>query len=176
MAVATTTITLGTLGAGGLAAALAGGAALAGAIGLGVAGIAALVHKKEGNRGYRGGKRRGHGGHGHYRGKRSVEDESAALQNLLQVIRAEDVTGCGMKLVCELAGLREEALMEEELAILDLVGPVVRPGEGLLPPGGAGDYKAAKMYGLQQGNCSQAFPLCPLNGTELMGAVMNYLP
>ncbi|KAK7075136.1 hypothetical protein SK128_009534 [Halocaridina rubra] len=132
-------------------------------------------------KGYGGGGGYGYKRHGYAYGnyrrkKRSADEESAAVTNLLQVIRNEDVTGCGLKLVCELAGMREEELYEEEIAILNLVGPVVPPGHGLLPPGGAGDYKIARLFGQQHGDCSLAFPLCPFNGTELMGALMSFLP
>lgn len=104
-------------------------------------------------------------------------DTEWRMQNALELVRAEDVTGCGMRLVCELAGQEEEDLVQEELAILALLGPDVKPGEGVLPPGGArGEYLQARNFGAQGGDCGAAFPMCPLNGSQLMDTVMAYLP
>lgn len=103
--------------------------------------------------------------------------EDWRMQNALELVRAEDVTGCGMRLVCELAGQEEEDLVQEELAILALLGPDVKPGEGVLPPGGArGEYLQARSFGGRGGDCGAAFPMCPLNGSQLMDTVMAYLP
>ncbi|XP_069979349.1 uncharacterized protein [Penaeus vannamei] len=163
----TTGVLAGTAGGAGLA-----GLAVAGAVGLGVLGLAALASRGGGRRN-RGGRRKGH-----RRGRRSVDDaEDWRMQNALELVRAEDVTGCGMRLVCELAGQEEEDLVQEELAILALLGPDVKPGEGVLPPGGArGEYLQARSFGGRGGDCGAAFPMCPLNGSQLMDTVMAYLP
>ncbi|KAK3870078.1 hypothetical protein Pcinc_024660 [Petrolisthes cinctipes] len=102
------------VGGAGLVAA----AAVAGAVGLGLAGLAAL--------GGRGRRRRRKGGRKRY--GRDVtttagaeEDERAALMRLLEVIREEDVSGCGRRLMCELAASDPTQLEEEHLAILDLL-------------------------------------------------------
>ncbi|XP_068246310.1 uncharacterized protein [Palaemon carinicauda] len=175
-------LTLGTLGAGSFVA-LAGGTAIAGAIGLGIAGLAVLLSRQKDYRKKQQKKERyqqnsANQQDSYYRrtsrGKRAAK--SSAVNNLLQVIREEDVTGCGLKLVCELAGTTEEELGTEERAILDLIGPIVPPGEGLLPSGGARDYMLAKAFGQQYGNCTQAFPNCHLQGTDIMANVMNFLP
>ncbi|XP_037788438.1 uncharacterized protein LOC119583805 [Penaeus monodon] len=109
----TTGVLAGTAGGAGLA-----GLAVAGAVGLGVLGLAALASRGGGRRN-RGGRRKGH-----RRGRRSsVEDaDDWRMQNALELVRAEDVTGCGMRLVCELASQEEEDLVQEELAILALLG------------------------------------------------------
>ncbi|XP_066953763.1 uncharacterized protein [Macrobrachium rosenbergii] len=167
-------LTLGTLGA----------AAIAGAIGLGIAGLAVLHSERKGDRRKNKKRRNNLGGlrQDSYRRRgarvrRAVSGDSAtAVQNLLQVIREEDVTGCGLKLVCELAGARAEELGTEERAILDLIGPAVPPGEGLLASGGARDYMWAKAFGQQRGNCAQAFPDCHFSGAEIMATVRNFLP
>ncbi|XP_042877382.1 uncharacterized protein LOC122256633 [Penaeus japonicus] len=162
----TTGVLAGTAGGAGLA-----GLAVAGAVGLGVLGLAALAS--------RGGGRRNRGGKRRHRGRRSnVEaEEDWRMQNALELVRAEDVTGCGMRLVCELATQEEEDLVQEELAILAMLGPDVKPGEGVLPPGGArGAYLQARTFGGRGGDCGAAFPMCPLNGTQLMDTVMAYLP
>ncbi|XP_037788427.1 uncharacterized protein LOC119583796 [Penaeus monodon] len=164
----TTGVLAGTAGGAGLA-----GLAVAGAVGLGVLGLAALASRGGGRRN-RGGRRKGH-----RRGRRSsVEDaDDWRMQNALELVRAEDVTGCGMRLVCELASQEEEDLVQEELAILALLGPYVKPGEGVLPPGGArGEYLQARSFGGRGGDCGAAFPMCALNGTQLMDTVMAYLP
>ncbi|XP_069979348.1 uncharacterized protein [Penaeus vannamei] len=162
----TTGVVAGTAGGAGLA-----GLAVAGAVGLGVLGLAALASRGAG-RGSGGGRNKGY-----RRGRRSVDDAGRRMQNALELVRAEDVTGCGMRLVCELAGQEEEDLVQEELAILALLGPDVTPGEGVLPPGGArGEYLQARSFGGRGGDCGAAFPMCPLNGSQLMDTVMAYLP
>ncbi|XP_042203352.1 uncharacterized protein LOC121853348 [Homarus americanus] len=162
-----------TVGAGIAAAA---GVAVAGAVGLGLLGLAA---------GSRGGRRRGgRRRQGNFRrfGReageevRQQQEEQEALERTLELIRVEDVTGCGLRLMCELAATPSETLLQEQMAILNLVGPSVRPGEGLLPPGATGDYLAAKSLGAAGGDCGLAFPECPLGGTQLMDQVMAYLP
>ncbi|XP_047477322.1 uncharacterized protein LOC125030948 [Penaeus chinensis] len=168
----TTTITTGVLAGTAGGAGLAG-LAVAGAVGLGVLGVAALASRGGGRRN-RGGRR-----NGHRRGRRSTveDDDDWRMQNALELVRAEDVTGCGMRLVCELASQEEEDLVQEELAILALLGPDVKPGEGVLPPGGArGEYLQARSFGGRGGDCGAAFPMCPHNGTQLMDTVMAYLP
>lgn len=163
----TTAITLGLGGLGGGAALAAAGLATAGAVGLGLAAAGAFR---------RGGRRRG-GRRGGRRHGRDVEEESESevLQRVLSLIRQQDVTGCGMRLVCELAGIAEEDLDEEQMAILNLVEPRIKPGEGVLPPGGFGDYKIAKTMGQTHENCSTSFPLCSLNGNQLMEVVNSYV-
>ena len=49
------------------------------------------------------------------------EEENDNLENFLEVVRRQDVTGCGLRLVCELAQERGELYPEHE-AILDIVG------------------------------------------------------
>ncbi|XP_042877374.1 uncharacterized protein LOC122256626 [Penaeus japonicus] len=112
------------------------------------------------------------------KGEAGAQDEEwPALENLLHGVRQGHDVGCGRRLLCELAQEDEEALSLEELEILSLVGPDVTPGEGLLPPGGAsGEFARARAFGRDGGDCGAAFPLCPLNGTQLMDSVMAYLP
>ncbi|XP_037782935.1 uncharacterized protein LOC119579263 [Penaeus monodon] len=182
----TTTVAVGGLGLG------LGAAALAGAVGLGLAAAAAAAFggrnrggNKGGYRGHHGGGYGHHGGgyghHGGYGGyhrrRRSVEEDSEALDNLMALIRQEDVTGCGMRLMCELGAAPEDELTVEELSILHLVGPIVKPGEGVLPSGSAtSQYRNAKDFGREGGECAKAFPMCPLDRAQLMDTVMNYLP
>ncbi|XP_042877366.1 probable H/ACA ribonucleoprotein complex subunit 1 [Penaeus japonicus] len=184
----TTTVAVGGLGLG------LGAAALAGAVGLGLAAVAFGGRNRGGNKGgYRGGYghhggggygHHGGGGYGHHGGyggyhrrRRSVEDESEALDNLMALIRQEDVTGCGLKLMCELGAAPEDELTVEELSIMHLVGPIVKPGEGVLPSGSATThYRDAKTFGQEGGECAKEFPMCPLNRAQLMETVMNYLP
>lgn len=55
--------------------------------------------------------------------------------------------------------------------------PVVKPGEGVLPSGSAtSQYRSAKDFGQEGGECATAFPMCPLDRAQLMDTVMNYLP
>nr|XP_053644746.1 uncharacterized protein LOC128697213 [Cherax quadricarinatus]XP_053644747.1 uncharacterized protein LOC128697213 [Cherax quadricarinatus] len=176
-----------TIGAGGAAAAAAAAIAAAGAVGLGALGVAALSRRRSRSRGHRntyGGYRNTYGGSRHRRSGRrrhrnrygrNVEKEpQVELEEALNKIRKTDVTGCGLRLVCDLAAT--DRLSVEELAILQLIGPTVKPGEGLLPPGASGEYKQAKWYGESGGDCHEAFPDCPYNGTQLMNIVMDYLP
>ncbi|KAG7173306.1 putative DM4/DM12 family-like protein 29, partial [Homarus americanus] len=153
--------------------------------GLGLAGLAlyGASGRSGGNRGYGGYSHHGgyggghHGGsYGYHRRRRSPEEDSAALENLMEVIRAEDVSGCGRRLVCELAANNQQSLTVEELSILNLVGSSVKPGEGVLPRGASQEYKEARGLGEAGGDCDKVFPKCPLTGAQLMGAVMAYLP
>ncbi|XP_066959360.1 uncharacterized protein [Macrobrachium rosenbergii] len=161
------TFTVGT----GAAVAAGVAAAAAGAVGLGLLGAAALSRRGGGRFGRRGGRNR------FGRQAQKQVEESNALERALDLIRQQDVTGCGMRLVCELAGLREENLTEEEKAILDIVEPRPKAGEGVLPSSsGAVDYKIAKELGHRHADCSLTFPLCSFNGTQLMNIVDGYLP
>ncbi|CAL4100080.1 unnamed protein product [Meganyctiphanes norvegica] len=163
---ATTTVAIGV---GGLAA----GAAVLGAIGLGAAALGLL---RSGSR--RGGGRRRGGRRGGHRGRRQAQDqeETDRLERFLQVIRYEDVTGCALRLACELAGMEEDQMAIEELAIVNLLSPVTAPGQGLLPNSASADYKAALTAGSKGKNCAKEYPICPYNSTVLMNTVMNYLP
>ncbi|XP_068227492.1 uncharacterized protein [Palaemon carinicauda] len=171
-----TTVTTGvTIGVGSLAAGAA--VAAAGAVGLGLLGVAHLF-RRDNNKSYGNSHGHGHGyGYGH-RHRRTAEEDEAAISNILNLIRQEDITGCGLKFMCELAR-RERASEElalEELSVLSLVGTVVTPDEGPQPEGAVGEYTRAKALGMEGGNCSEAYPLCALNGTQLMETVMAYLP
>ncbi|KAK4305702.1 hypothetical protein Pmani_022409 [Petrolisthes manimaculis] len=200
MATTTTVTSVGLLG-GGLAA-----AAVAGAVGLGLAGLAlAGKGRRGGNKGYGyggyghgggGGGGYGYGGgYGHHRGRRATdvydeedidddvvdddndEGQRVHIENVLEMVKAQDVTGCGRRLVCELGSADPRRLTVEELSILNLVGDGVVPGEGVLPPGGAsGHFKTARGWGESGGDCGLAYHTCPLNGKQLMQLVMEYLP
>lgn len=41
---------------------------------------------------------------------------------------------------------------------------------------GAMDYKVAKTIGQHNGNCHLNFPLCALNGTEILTIVDSFIP
>lgn len=108
-----------TIGAGVGAAALGGAAlaGLAGAVGLGLAGLALRGRGRGRGRG-----RFGRGRGGGRRFGRSIDDETAAVERVMSLIRAEDGSGCGRRLTCELGAKDEATLTEEERAILELVG------------------------------------------------------
>lgn len=174
-----TTITVG---------AAAAAVALAGVIGLKVAGLAALAfhggrsHGGHGgyghsqhSHGYGGHHQHGHG-YGYGRKKRSAELEAEALEGVMEMIRQEDVSGCGLRLVCELGAAEEGQLSIEEISILNLVGPVIQPGEGLLPDSASVDYRAARTYGSSNINCTEAYPKCPIAGEFLMDSVISHIP
>ncbi|XP_064115266.1 uncharacterized protein LOC135221419 [Macrobrachium nipponense] len=152
-----------------------GAAQLAGAVGLGIASLAAqaivgsVVGGRGGGRG--GGSRRG----SHNRYGRDLKDEREALDNLLEMVFLQDGTGCGMKLVCDLAGKEEDELVGEDLNILALVGPGVPPGEGLLPKSGADVYRNARYIGETGAPCDKIFASCPMNGTEIRGITQKFL-
>ncbi|KAK7068907.1 hypothetical protein SK128_012586 [Halocaridina rubra] len=99
------------------------------------------------------------------------ESEEKVLQRALNLIRQQDVTGCGMKLVCELAGLREEDLSEEQRSILTLVDQVPNDGKG-----GISDYKRAMGMGEANWNCGKYFSMCTVSGRELMQTIDYFLP
>ena len=99
-----------TIGAGAAAAAV-GSALAAGALGL------ALLA-----RGHRGGGRRKNRHHGYSRHGRSVAEEQQQIEKFLEEIRIKDVSGCGKRLVCELAAKDPELLTQEQDNILDTVG------------------------------------------------------
>ncbi|XP_045599164.2 uncharacterized protein [Procambarus clarkii] len=165
-----------TIGAGSAAAAAAVAVAAAGAVGIGVLGAAALRRRSRSRSGqrYGYGSRRTRRGRGRRFGRQVKRDSAEELEEALNSIRKSDLTGCGKRLVCELA--TRDKLSVEEMAILQLFGPTIKPGEGFLPPGATGEYKAAKTYGESGGDCGQAFPACPYNGSQLMNIVMEYLP
>ena len=108
-------------------AGLAPAAFIAGAVSLGLAGIALEFRRR--NRYYYNPYYR------NFRAKRSAAkkikkvknenrdlEEEQRLEQLMQVIREEDVTKCGMKLVCELAAYPYKDLTDEAAGILDIVG------------------------------------------------------
>ena len=131
-----------TLLAGGLLGPSIAAAALAGALGLG---LAAHVLRGRGGRdndnrykhnggydsyshsGYHdsGYQDSGYGHHGKRRRRRreiKSQSDDERLSQLLEVIRREDVTECGLRLVCDLASVPIEELTEDEIAILELIG------------------------------------------------------
>lgn len=104
------------------------------------------------------------------------EDEDAH-NRLLEVASEQDESGCGKRLVCELAAAEaedEREMLEEELAILEFVGDLV-PGEDLRAQGAALDYKLAKAQGMEGRDCGLLYPSCIYNGTEIMTSVLAYL-
>ncbi|XP_027233524.2 uncharacterized protein [Penaeus vannamei] len=107
-------------------------------------------------------------------------DASATEGELLQGLRREDAAWCGLRLLCELVATAEasaEDLGEGELALLNLIGPVAKPGEGLLPPSGVLEAsQAAGGSGLRKGACAEAFPLCPLEATKILSAGAGLVP
>ncbi|XP_068227491.1 uncharacterized protein [Palaemon carinicauda] len=140
---------------------------LAGAVGLGIASIAAHFTRR--------GRRNGFGRH-HYRYGRSADDDSAAVQKTMNLIRQQDFSGCGLKLVCELASMEGDQLTLEEMDILSLVGTSIKPGEGLLPGSALQEYQAARGLGEYGHDCALVFPSCPFNSSQLIETVMSYLP
>ncbi|XP_037783693.1 uncharacterized protein LOC119579916 [Penaeus monodon] len=135
----------------------------AGAVGLSIASLAAVLKQPYGNR--------------HRRYGRSIRGDSAALERTMALIRQEDVTGCGMRLVCELGALPARHRGGHEDAILELVGRVP-PGSDLRAAGetALGQYRLSRALGEGGGDCARAFPLCPFNGTQLMQTVSGYVP
>ncbi|XP_042882275.1 uncharacterized protein LOC122259513, partial [Penaeus japonicus] len=91
--------------ASGIAAAF-----VVGAVGLGIASVARTLANIR--------FRRRH----HFRYGRSIREDSAALERTMALIRKEDVTGCGMRLVCELGALPAHRRDAHGDAILELVG------------------------------------------------------
>lgn len=111
-----TTVTVGLVGGAGVAAA----AAVAGAVGLGLLALAGLGRRSSSRR------RSGYRKHGRYGREVPAAEaqiqEQADLENLLEDVWRQDETGCGRRLLCELAKEDEEELSQEELDILSLVG------------------------------------------------------
>ncbi|ROT62531.1 hypothetical protein C7M84_019618 [Penaeus vannamei] len=105
------------------------------------------------------------------------EEDEETHNRLLEVVSEQDESGCGKRLVCELAAAEaedERELLEEELAILEFVGDLV-PGEDLRAQGAALDYKLAKAQGMEGRDCGLLYPSCIYNGTEIMTSVLAYL-
>ncbi|XP_064115254.1 uncharacterized protein LOC135221404 [Macrobrachium nipponense] len=165
-----TTYTI-TIGAAGLAAGAAA-VAVAGAVGLGLAGVAALFSRRGGTRR----KNKKHQKKTYSRYGREDDDGQDNLKRMMELIRREDVTGCGLRLMCELAAENPRDLIDEEMAILDLVGAPLTPGEDIRGLGALGEYREAKALGLSHGSCGKTYFMCPLNGTQLMETVMGFLP
>ncbi|XP_037783344.1 uncharacterized protein LOC119579531 [Penaeus monodon] len=152
-----------------MAAVAASGIAAAfvvGAVGLGVASVARTLANIRFRRRY------------HYRYGRSLGGDAAALERTMALIRQEDVTGCGMRLVCELGALPARGARED--AILELVGTLppgsdlraLSTGEGV---SALEEYRRARSLGERGHDCEKAFRFCPFNGTELMSAVVGYV-
>ncbi|KAK4308966.1 hypothetical protein Pmani_019385 [Petrolisthes manimaculis] len=151
-----------------------GAAAVAGAVGLGIVAAAATgVYR---NHGYGGGG--GSGGGVEHNNNNSGGDGSLSLLlgDAMEMVKAQDVSGCGRRLVCELASGHPQTLTVHELAILKFVGSGVVPGEGVLPPDALLQYKTAKGYGEGGKDCGQLYLHCPYNSTQLMQVIMHYLP
>ncbi|XP_063606311.1 probable H/ACA ribonucleoprotein complex subunit 1 [Penaeus indicus] len=180
----------GGFGGSGAAAASAS-AAFSGAINLGLLSFGGGRGGVGGFRGGRGGGFRGRGrgrGNGGFQGVggfflsrfgRDVgEDEDEDTHGrLMEIISDQDESGCGKRLVCELAAAEaedERQLLMEELAILKFVGDIV-PGEDLRAQGAALDYKLAKERGMEGRDCGLLYPSCIYNGTEIMTSVLAYL-
>ncbi|XP_064115257.1 uncharacterized protein LOC135221407 [Macrobrachium nipponense] len=159
-----------TIGSGSIVAGAA--TAVAGAVGLGFLGVASIFRRRSRSRS----KHRPTGGYGRRRRRAAKNKKNVAIGNSLRLIRQEDVTGCGLKFMCELAKRDPTGLTVEELSVLNLVGPVVRPGEGLLPDRAIDDYRRAKALGQGGGSCSEAYPLCAFSGSQLMETVSGFLP
>ncbi|XP_047477920.1 probable H/ACA ribonucleoprotein complex subunit 1 [Penaeus chinensis] len=177
------------LGGAGAAAASAT-AAFSGAVNLG---LLSFGGGRGGFGGFRGGRGGGFRGRGRGRGRggfgggglffsrftRDVgEDEDEDTHGrLIEIISDQDESGCGKRLVCELAAAEaedERQLLMEELAILEFVGDIV-PGEDLRAQGAALDYKLAKERGMEGRDCGLLYPSCIYNGTEIMTSVLAYL-
>ncbi|KAF2359414.1 Protein of unknown function DM4/12 [Trinorchestia longiramus] len=186
---------------GGLVGPSIAAAALAGAVALGIGALALSKRRKSHGYGHGYGHGHGHGhggGHGHHghssdhgydrsdvtkaaryghkrRKREVVGNEQQRGEMLMQVIRQQDTTGCGLKMVCQLAALDEDELAEEELAVMNLV-QFVPPGESRLPTSGADDYHTALSMGRTGGNCTHVYASCPIDGIRIMDTVMAFLP
>ncbi|CAL4067423.1 unnamed protein product [Meganyctiphanes norvegica] len=101
-------------------------------------------------------------------------EEQLELQETLELIRKHDTTGCGKRLMCELANMDQEQLTVEELSILNLVSHNTQ--SGVRPNQASQEYLDAKTKGQQGEDCGQVYPLCKMNGKQLMSIVMDYLP
>lgn len=115
-----TTVTVGLVGGAGVAAA----AAVAGAVGLGLlalAGIGRRSSRRSSRRSYRH-KNSHRYGREAPAAEKQEQEQAAALENLLEDVRLQDETGCGRRLLCELAKEDEQELSQEEFDILSLVG------------------------------------------------------
>ncbi|KAG7156796.1 uncharacterized protein LOC121853346 [Homarus americanus] len=155
----------------GTGSAILSGTLLSGA-GLGVlaaAGVIGIVMAAQVTQTFRSGRRLGSN-------KRKALDEQRYLNSLLERVLAQDRTSCGKKLMCELEAQPEDTLLEVSRNILNLVGSVAKPGEGLLPPGAAGEYLEAKNHGHLGLDCSQEYPACPYDGQHLRNLMMTFLP
>ena len=120
------------LGAG--LATVAPAALIAGAVGLGLAGLAyefrrrnrslnSYIYRDIGNNRGRWYRRRSGRDVRRLQKNRDLAEEER-LEHLLQVIREEDFSECGLKLVCELAASPSTELTVEGKGILNLVGLV----------------------------------------------------
>ncbi|XP_066959364.1 uncharacterized protein [Macrobrachium rosenbergii] len=158
------------IGSAGLAAGAA--VAVAGAVGLGIAGVAALFSRRRGTKMKHKKQRK----KTYTRYGREDDDGQDNLKRMMELIRREDVTGCGLRLMCELAAENPRDLIDEEIAILELVGAPLTPGEDVRGLGALGEYREAKTVGLNHGSCGKTYFMCPLNGTQLMETVMGFLP
>ncbi|XP_047477191.1 uncharacterized protein LOC125030899 [Penaeus chinensis] len=154
-----------------MAAVAASGIAAAfvvGAVGLGIASVARTLANIRFRRRY------------HHRYGRSIREDAAALERTMALIRQEDVTGCGMRLVCELGARPARDRDAHGDAILELVG-TLPPGSDLHAlSAGEGvsalqEYRRARSLGERGHDCEKAFRFCPFNGTELMSAVVGYV-
>lgn len=104
-------------------------------------------------------------------------EEQLELTETLELIRQHDTAGCGKRLMCELGGMKQDELTIEELSILNLVRP---PGSDVRDSVSTNqaslEYLDAKTRGQKGEKCGNVYPLCTLNGKQLMTIVMDYLP
>ncbi|KAF2359413.1 hypothetical protein FHG87_009823 [Trinorchestia longiramus] len=100
---------------------------------------------------------------------------------MMEVVRAQDASKCGLKLVCELASLNDEQLTYDHLAMLDLVGPSINPDNVLLPPeenldnlDARSQYRLARGVGANGYSCVKYYPSCPIE--DIVAVVDQILP
>lgn len=152
------TTTIGLTGLGALAFAGSGALAAAGAAGL------ALLGRGGGG----GGRRRGGRGRGRHGRSITPQEETNQVNQFLEEIKANDLSGCGRKLVCELAAKDPLDLNEEEAGILEAVGPAVVPGQGILPPEAVWDYREARGHGVLGESCTNLYNRCHMDASSIM--------
>jgi len=99
--------------------------------------------------------------------------ETAQMDAYFGVVAAEDLAGCGLRLVCELAAAPERAaLPRRQRLILSLFGADGPRSQSPDSPKQA--YDAAHELGTTTGSpaaCASVYPDCPVGAEEIMAAL-----
>ncbi|KAK7081588.1 hypothetical protein SK128_006590 [Halocaridina rubra] len=88
--------------------------------------------------------------------------------------RPEVWRACSLRWMCELASVEEvdEGLID--LAVLNWLGPLVKPGDGILPSAILQDMRSAIQLGKKKEDCSLTYHFCSFSGADVLDSIVSY--